>query len=102
MAQLYTDYFAAKEHKERRDLDTNSAVEINQSQRYCIIQPGVGRAADYLGKSSHRINSFSHRMGEDGRRPDEGCQEKLILDEAAGIIAGKLLPLAWNVGRSSN
>ena len=34
-----------------------------------IIARGFSR-----GKTSHKIYSFSHRMGEGGRRPDEGMR----------------------------
>jgi hypothetical protein len=41
------------------------------------ISPGfefraVRVRSEYPGKTSHKINSFFHRMGEGGRRPDEG------------------------------
>jgi len=45
------------------------------------ISPALTRSG-YAGSSSHKINSFSHPMGEGGRRPDESCPEnKYLLGE---------------------
>jgi hypothetical protein len=42
--------------------------------------------SDYLGKSSHKINSFARGTGEGGRRPDEGRGENFN-NHAAEILS---------------
>jgi len=63
----YTPENSKREPREPREHEFKCADGAKE------ISPGLpARSQGYPGKPSHQINSFAQRLGEGGRRPDEG------------------------------